>query len=194
MDPRLRNFLVGLLACLLAVWIGISLAQEDYLIAALSAGSCLWITLAWTRGPLAEAWLMSFLFGAYVIGNRGFAQITPLPGLPVFFSELGLGFALLLVLLRSSLDRQLPARKDWLNGLLLFWLALGTGRLALDLRQYGFMALRDFAMVYYLLYFFTAQALAAHAPSRRLLHTAILLTFGFLPVIGLLPPSSRFFS
>ena len=193
MDPRLRNFLVSFLACALAVWIGISLAQEDYLIAALSAGSCLWIILSWTRGPLAEAWLMSFLFGAYVIGNRGFAQVTPLPGLPVFFSELGLGFALMLVLLRSALDRKLPARKDWLNSLLLFWLALGSGRLALDIRQYGFMAMRDFALVYYLLYFFTAQALARHEPSRHLLHLAVTVTFGVLPVIGLLASVFPFF-
>lgn len=186
MDPRLRTFLVGLAASALAVWIGISLAQEEYFFAALSAGVCVWVILAWTRGPLAEAWLVAFLFAGYVIGNRGFAQLTPAPGLPLFFSELGLGFAFSLVVLRSSINRELPMRRDWVNGLLLLWLALGAGRLLLDVRTYGFLALRDFAMVYYLLYFFTAQALAQHEPSRRLLHQAVILTFAVLPVIGLL--------
>ncbi|MBI3885588.1 MAG: O-antigen ligase family protein [Opitutae bacterium] len=186
MLPGLRNFLVAITASVLAVWIGISLAQEDYFVAALSAGASLWVVLSWTRGPLAEAWLLAFLFVGYVIGNRGFAQINPVPGLPVFFSELGLGFAFSMVVLRCSLKRELPLRRDWLNGLLLFWLALGAGRLALDIRQYGFMAMRDFAMVYYVLYFFTAQALAQHEPSRRLLHQAIILTFAVLPVVGLL--------
>lgn len=193
MDPQLRNFLVGLAASALSIWIGISIAQEDYLVAALAAGFSLWIILSWTRGPLAEAWLMAFLVGGFVIGNRGFAQVNPVPGLPVFFSELGLGFALFLVILRSSLQRELPIRKDWLNALLLLWLGLGAGRLMSDVRSHGFMALRDSAMVYYALYFFAAQNLAAHLPSRRLLHRAITITFGLLPVFGLLSIASPAF-
>lgn len=193
MDPRLRNFLVGLTASILAVWIGISVAQEDYLIAALSAGFSLWIILSWTRGPLAEAWLLAFLVGGYVIGNRGFAQITPAPGLPVFFSELGLGFAFSLVVLRSSLHRQLPIRRDWLNALLLVWLGLGASRLMSDVRTFGFMALRDSAMVYYTLYFFVGQNLASHVPSQRLLRHTITITFALLPLFGLLSIASPTF-
>ena len=41
-------------------------------------------------------------------------------------------------------------------------------------------------MVYYLIYFFVTQFLANHAPSRRLLHIALLLTFALLPLTGLL--------
>lgn len=185
MAPSLRNFLTGLFASALAVWIGISLAQEEYFVASLSAGVCVWVILAWTRGPLAEAWLVAFLFAGYVIGNRGFAQLTPVPGLPLFFSELGLGFAFSMVVLRSSLKRELPLRRDWLNGLLLLWLAIGLGRLFWDVKSFGFLAMRDFAMVYYLLYFFTAQSLAQHEPSRELLQKAVVVTLALLPVAGM---------
>lgn len=186
MDPRLRTLLFGLAASALAVWVGITLAKEEHFIAMLSAGVCVWAILSWTRGPLAEAWLLGFLFFGYVIGNRGFAQMTPVPNLPLFFSELGLGVALTLVLLRGALRRTLPLRRDWLNGLLLLWLVLGAGRIVWDVRTHGIVALRDFAMVYYLLYFFAVQTLAVHAPSRAILHAAMLATFVVLPVTGLL--------
>ena len=130
--------------------------------------------------------MLGFLFFGYVIGNRGFAQMTPIFGLPVFFSELGLGIVLVLVVLRGAAQRTLPLRRDWLNGLLLFWLVLATGRVGGDVRTYGFLALRDFAMVYYVLYFFAVQALAAHVPSRGIMHGAILATFALLPLTGVL--------
>ena len=104
----------------------------------------------------------------------------------MFFSELGLGFAFSLVILRSAIQRELPVRRNWVNGLLLLWLAIGMGRLFPDLRLFGFMALRDFAMVYYLLYFFTVQSLALHEPSRKLIQNAVLISFALLPVAGML--------
>jgi len=186
MDPRFRIALVAVLGSALGVWIGVALAQEEHFVASLAALVSVWLILAWTGGPLAEAWLLGFLFFGYVVGNRGFAQLTPIANLPLFLSELGLAFAVPLVAMRGAIRQELPLRRDWLNGLLLFWLALACGRIVPDTRTYGFMALRDFALVYYVLYFFLAQALARHAPSRRLLQRAILVTFAVLPISGLL--------
>ncbi len=186
MNPQLRTALVVLGASALAVWVGIALAQEQHFIASVAALVSVWAVLAWTRGPLAESWLLSFLVFGYVIGNRGFAQIMPISGLPLFLSELGLVASVTLVLLRGAQSRILPIQHDWLNTLLLLWLALGSGRILWDIRDYGFMALRDFATVYYVLYFFAAQALARHEHSRRLLQGALLATFAVLPFTGLL--------
>lgn len=186
MHPQLRNVLVVLAASALAVWVGISLAQEKHFIASVTALLSVWAVLAWTRGPLAESWLLGFLVFGYVIGNRGFAQIMPISGLPLFLSELGLAVSVTLVLLRGTQSRILPVQHDWLNGLLLLWLTLGASRILWDMRNYGFMALRDFATVYYVLYFFVAQALARHEASRGLLRAAIMVTFAVLPVPGIL--------
>ena len=186
MDPRLRTLLFGLAASVLAAWVGITIANEEHFIATLCAGVAVWAVLSWTRGPRAEAWLLALLFFGYVIGSRGFAQLAPVPGLPLFFSELGLAVVMLLIVLRGTLHRTLPLQRDWLNGMLLLWLAIGLGRIPWDMRTYGFIALRDFAMVYYALYFFAAQNLARHTPSRYLLRTALIGTFAVLPLTGLL--------
>jgi hypothetical protein len=186
MSPQLRAALVMFAASAVAVWIGISLAQEEHFVASVAALVSMWAVLAWTRGPLAESWLLGFLVFGYVIGNRGFAQIMPIAGLPLFLSELGLVVSVTLVLLRGAMSRILPVQHDWLNGLLLLWVALGSGRILWDIKSHGFMALRDFATVYYVLYFFTTQALARHEASRRLLRGWLLATFAVLPFAGLL--------
>lgn len=186
MAPRLRTLLVGFFASALAVWIGIAVAQEQHLIASLAAGLSAWAVLAWTTRPRAEAWLLAFLIFGYVIGSRGFAQYSPIPGLPLFSSELGLAFVFAMLALRGALERTLPIRKDWLNGLLVFFLAIGCARVGWDVRTHGLMAIRDFAMVYYLLYFFAAQALARHADSHTLLRHSLLVVFGVLPITGII--------
>ncbi len=186
MNPHLRTALVVLAASALAIWVGISLAQEQHFIATVAALVSVWAVLAWTRGPLAETWLLAFLVFGYVIGSRGFAQFTPVSGLPLFLSELGLAVTVSLVLLRGAQSRILPVQADWLNGLLLLWLTLGAGRMLWDIRAFGFMALRDFATIYYVLYFFAAQALARHPPSNRLLHASFLVTFAVLPFAAML--------
>lgn len=186
MNPHLRTALVMLGASALAVWVGISLAQEKHFVATVAALVSVWAVLAWTRGPLAETWLLGFLVFGYVIGSRGFAQFTPIAGLPLFLSELGLAVVVALVLLRGAQSRILPVQSDSFNGLLLLWLILGAGRIAWDVRTHGFMALRDFATVYYVLYFFAAQALARHPASNRLLHASFLVTFAVLPFAAML--------
>jgi len=186
MNPRLRLVLVAILFPVLAAWTGISLAQEKHFLAVFLAGISLWGILAWTRGPLAEAWMLAFLFFGYVIGNRGFAQISLVGQAPILMGEMGLAIGLPLVLLRGMRSRVLPLHRDWLHFLLLFWIALGTGRIAFDLRAHGFVAVRDFAMIYYVAYFFVARALIEHDASRRLLHQAVLFTFAVLPGIGAL--------
>lgn len=181
MSPRLRYLLGASAVCALAVWIGFSIAEEHLFLASVSALLSLWAILAWTTRPRAEAWLLGFLVAGYVLGNRGFAQITPLPGLPLFFSELGLTVALALVILRGAQQREVPVRRDGLNVLLLLWLGLGGGRMLWDFRVHGLNAVRDFATVYYLLYFFAAQQLAAHPASHRVMHGALTAALAVLP-------------
>jgi len=182
----MREVLVALAASALALWVGASLAQGDYFTAGLTAGAAVWAVFSWIRGPRTEAWVLGFLIFGYIVGNRGFAQATPVPGLPVFFGELGLAFCGTLLVLRGALRRELPLARDPLNLLLLAWLALSAGRMLWDLPRHGMPALRDFATVYYAVFFFIAQALVQHAPSRRVLRLALGATLVIAPITGLL--------
>jgi O-antigen ligase len=73
--------------------------------------------------------------------------------------------------------------RDSLNYAVLAWLAIGAARLWVDVRVHGALALRDFAMCYYAVFFFLAQTLTSHAASSRLLHRALLVAFAVLPVV-----------
>lgn len=184
-DPKLRSRLIGLGAYLLAIWIGMSVAQQDYSWAIVSMVASVWLLLAWLRHSWSEAGILAFLFFCYIIGNRGFAQVTPISGLPLFFGELGLGFSLLMVIFRASKRSELPVPRNWLNGVLLLLLAFGCGRIVFDVRSYGFVALRDFATLYYALFFFVTQAVCRQPQSRQEISHAFLVTFAFLPVTSL---------
>ncbi|MSU47584.1 MAG: hypothetical protein EXS37_00550 [Opitutus sp.] len=186
MDPRLRTFLIGSIAAGMAVWVGIAIANEEYLLATLAGTLCTAGVVAWIGGPIAEAWILAFLVFAYIIGNRGFAQVTPVGGMPLFFGELGLASSLALVTFRHAMQQELPWRRDWLNSLILLLLVLGAGRMVFDVRVYGVLALRDFAMIYYALFFFIAQSATAHDASRRLFATGLTVTFTLLPATSLL--------
>jgi hypothetical protein len=161
--------LVAAGALLAAVWLGWLVAEGAHIVPGLLAGlaflGCLTMLLRVSLGTLL---LGGALFG-YLVGNRGFAQVMPIPGVPLFPAELVLGVAGAWVIVQCAFSQRLPFRRDALNGLVLLWLIVGTARVWFDFRHFGFMALRDYAMVYYALFFFLAQHLAAERGGRGFL-------------------------
>lgn len=186
MNPSLRTAGIALASAALAVAVGVAVAQGQHGLGALLALGCTWLVFSWTQPPRTEAWLLAGLFLGYVIGARGFAQLLPVPGLPLFFGELGLGATLALGLLRGALQRRPPWHREPLGLALLAWLALAAGRMPFDLPAHGLVAARDFATVYYVLFYFVAREVATHEPSRRLLRAALTTTFAVLPVTTVL--------
>lgn len=168
-DPRWRNRLIAVAASLLAVWLGWWIADGAYTLPALAAAIGLAAVLVRMARLPADVILLGLLLIGYIVGNRGFAQLMPIRGLPLFPAELGLAVGAGWLVVHSALRQTAPWRRDWLNGLLLAWMAVGTARMAIDVRQFGFFALRDYAMVYYAMFFFLAQHYAENNRSRRYL-------------------------
>lgn len=182
MNPFLRTAIAAGLGSVLAVWIGFGVANQDYTFALVATAIGLWALLEWLRGPLPEAWVLAAALFGYLIGNRGFAQLSLSNQLPLLPAEAALLCGATAVAIRTALHRTSAFNRDSLNVTLGLWFLLGLARLWIDVRTHGAVALRDFATVYYALFFFIAQSLARHAASLRLLRFTVLAAALVLPV------------
>ncbi len=185
MNLPLQRHLLAAAAVAAALFAAVKLASGEMALPLMLGTGAALIVVAYF-GWRVEAAALAATLAAYLIGNRGMAQFTPLAELPLFPGELCLAFGGVMLLVRGAFDRQLPIRRDPLNLLVLLWLAIGAGRLVVDVRVHGFLAVRDAATVYYAGYFFLAQEIARDPRSRRLLHLALAVSLAVLPVTFLL--------
>lgn len=184
MHPRLRLWLVGTIGVVLGVAVAFGIADESYLLFRLVALVLLWVLAEWVNGALPEAWLLAWVLLGYIIGNRGFAQSSLSSSIPLLPAEAVLLVAVPALIARMAFGRVRALYRDALNYALFAWILVGSARLPLDFAQHGFYALRDFAMVYYAVFFFLAQACAGHAASVRLLRQSLTVTFVALPLVA----------
>ena len=128
-----------------------------------------------TRLP-ADTILVGFLILGYIVGNRGFAQLTPVAGVPLFPAECVLLLAFSWRLVVWAFARHLPHQRDWLNFAVFAWLVAGTIRVAFDVPRHGLMAARDYAMIYYAVFFFLTQHMAQEPKARRYFRACFLVS------------------
>lgn len=177
MNPRLRVALFGGAAAVLGVMIGIDIADESYGAAALVAMACAWLVVSRWSAARPDAWLVAAAFVGYVVGNRGFAQLQPSNLIPLLPAEAVLLVSIPALIVRMAFKACAGVRRDALNYSILAWMLFGTIRLPLDVNLFGVIALRDYAMIYYAAFFFVAQALGDHGPSRELLKRSLTVAF-----------------
>jgi hypothetical protein len=166
-DPRLRTTLATLAASLAAFYLGWQVAEGAYALPMLvAAGICAMVLVRLTGLP-ADTIFTGLLLVGYLVGNRGFAQFMPVPGVPLLPAEAGLLLAGSWRGIQCAFERRLPFRPDALNWAVLAWAVAGTARLPFDVPRYGFLALRDYATVYYAAFFFLVQDMAGESPAAR---------------------------
>lgn len=180
MSPRVRLMLFTAAGAVLGITIGVDLADGSYGWAVVAAAACCWLVLNRLSAAPVDAWLIAVALVGYVVGNRGFAQLQPSGLIPLLPAEGVLLVAAPALIVRMVLKQSAGVRRDFLNYAILAWMLIGAVRLPLDMRQYGVIALRDFAMVYYASFFFIAQALGAQAPAARLLRSSLTVAFVLL--------------
>lgn len=174
MDPRLRNGLVVLVAIAAAVAVSFKLAEGELGLPLAVAAGIVLLTVRRLTGVSPEGLALAACAFCYIVGNRGFAQLSLIPGLPALAAESALALAVPLLLVRGAFARELPLRKDALNLALVAWMAVSVGRLLPDLPRWGLLAVRDFAAVYYAVFFFIAQQCARREADRRVIGGAML--------------------
>lgn len=181
-NPALRNTLSTALSCLVALVAGWEIANEEFMLVGLISGSLfLWFATRWSGQP-PDVVLGGLLLIGYLVGNRGFAQVR-VPNLPLLAGEVTLGVGMAMAIWRAARTKMLPVRRDLLNGVLLIWFVFGLARLRLDLRSHGFVAARDFALLYYALFFFLAQGWATIPTRRRWIERCLDVAFIVAPPV-----------
>lgn len=176
MDPKHRNGLIisgGTLVALVAGW---QIANENLFLSGLIGGGLLfWFgTLIFSVRP--DALIAGLVLAGYLIGNRGFAQIS-IPTVPLLPGELTIGVGIGIAIWNAARKQRLPWRRDMLNFTLVAWLVFGAVRCAIDIRAYGLLAVRDFAILYYALFFFLAQGWWAEPRFRHWLSQCLSVGF-----------------
>lgn len=182
---QLKRFLITAAGLIAAVFIGSSISEGNIVLPlVITAAVALLLFHSWANTSLITLYLAFITFG-YIVGNRGFAQITLLWNLPLFWGEIGLVGGLLLTLYFVSFQKEFPFRIDALAIVILIWIFFCGIRLLFDLGDYGILAMRDFAMVYYALFFLIGQSMLQNQKSLRLYESW--LCWALILVIPLYP-------
>lgn len=181
--PQWRTRLFALAGAVLAIALGVEVANESFLWPAIGLGGLAALVLIRLQPlPFPTLLLGSAMFG-YIVGNRGFAQLSLTSGFPLLPAEFVLLVGSALLVVQCAWRRELPFRGDALNLALLLWMAYGTARLLFGLRANGFTAIRDYAVVYYGAFFFLAQHAAREPASARFLQRIVVLACLVLLVV-----------
>lgn len=183
LNPTWRNRLFAAGAAVAAVWLGIAVANGQLLVPSLIGGGfALFLLARLAPWPLAAVLVIAVNAG-YILGNRGFAQLYLSPSVPLLPAEMVLLVGGGLFVVQGAMRRELPFRREALNFAVLAWMGIGVLRIGFDTREYGGLALRDFALVYYAVFFFLAQGLAREARARGAFDTMLRFTCGSLLVL-----------
>jgi O-antigen ligase len=177
---RTRLYAAG--GCLVAIWTGFAVAQEDLAVPFLLVGIAGLLLMQLQPLPVGSVFLGLILTG-YIVGNRGFAQLYLANSLPLLPAELVLLVGGVAMVVQSAFAHEVPLRRDALNFAIFAWMVAGTVRVVFDVRAFGFAALRDYALVYYAGFFFLAQYAGRRSDALRFLHCCLLVGCGALLVI-----------
>jgi O-antigen ligase/polysaccharide polymerase Wzy-like membrane protein len=144
------------------------------------------VYLAWFRTVRFEALILSFLLFGYIVGNRGFAQLTIRPNSPLYIGEVGMLACLFLVAARRALTREKLVPRTPLSLAIVALLLLGAVRLffdtvLIDNSRNLTTVIRDSAAVYYAIFFFIAYQIGKNEGARSFVERTALA--GFLLLI-----------
>lgn len=128
----------------------------------------------WFSIPLDELVLL-FLVAGTVAFDRTFSYLAlEIRGVPLYVTELGMAILIVVILLRNALNGKIRSTKTLgLDYAILAYLALGSVNLLRTLSLYGVQAIKDFAIIYYALFFFLVIEIVQTATQLR----RVLLTF-----------------
>jgi len=191
--PLLRTLVVVVPALLAAVYLAAQIGSGDvpttvYFL----LGVVLLVGVKiFTKHIRLEGLALGILLFGYIVGQSGFGHFSISPRKGIYLGEIGLVICLVAIVSRIAFTREKIIPKRPLAWAVFALIAIGGLRFIYDLRQSvnEMDVTRDFATIYYALFFFIAFNVCRHAGSQLFLQRAI--TVGLICAI---PVSALFFT
>ena len=146
--------IVGLtLILLLSMWVMEALLEANHQTRNIIIGVSIFIILLlvlWRKIPIDIKFLFIVMLG-YAIGGKGFAYLSPVA--PIYIGEICFAFCLFGYVLRS---RQWGLMDTPIHKLIWIYIIYAAIHLQIDYAEYGVLAIRDSATVYYAFFFIAA--------------------------------------
>ncbi len=177
LSSRHKSLLVLVPVLALMMWVTAEVASEEFIIPAvvMLAFVTLVFFSVFVQSVRFEAAVLNLLLVGYLIGNRGFADVTF--ARPFFPGEIGLVIIATAIIFRSVLTRERIDFSGTLARLIVVFCALGAMRLYLDYSTYEIDAIRDAAIVYYAAYFFFGRQIAIRPEALRIMEKCLQVSF-----------------
>ena len=186
-----KSVIVGAAGLVLAVYFGSLLGNGEWVTPVILASIAVLAAIytIFFKALRLEALILGFLLFGYIVGNRGFAQISVTRQAPIYLGEAGMLACLAIVGARVALKRERLAARSALSGAIVVFLLIGAARLATDLsldvnNAPAMTVIRDSATIYYALFFFVGYSVGSDAVGRRLVERCVLAgCVALLPVL-----------
>ena len=194
MNQIWSRVVVAVLGLLMACAAGVTIGNGDYILVLAAAAGVVVFALLFVVWPryLPEAKVLAFLICGHVVFQRWFAdQRVSI----IFVTEAAFAIAGALLLARLAFERMRAFPRHAVTWPIMLLLLIGAARFVLfDFKRYGLVeSARDFALVYYMGFYFIGYAVGIHRPSRELIlrwlyrSTAVYLAM-IIPLVLILIP------
>lgn len=193
MSASAKSVIIAAIGLLFALILGSEIGQSARMVPIVTAIVCVgtFIYVAFFRTVRFEALILGILLFGYIVGNRGFAQLTFRQNSFLYAGEVGMLVCLFLLGVRRAMTRELIIPKTPLAWAILAFLAMGGVRLYFDtvlLNTSSLVttAIRDSAVAYYALFFFIAYQIGKNVSARKFVEHAMLAGFFLLIAVAVI--------
>jgi hypothetical protein len=190
MSAAIRSIIIGVIGLLVAIVLGSELGTGFRIVPLSLAIIVVLFALykLFLKALRLEALLLGILVFGYIVGNRGFAQLSLAPNSPLFLGEMGMVACVGILGARLALKREQIFPKTPLSWAIRAFLFIGGVRLFCDIFLHLSPAntvttIRDSAVVYYSLFFFIGYKVGQDRLGRGLMEKCVLIScIALLPV------------
>jgi len=200
-SPFLRALVIVVPGLLVAIYLASQIGNGDIPVAVyfLIGVAVLLVLKFSTKYVRLEGLILGILLFGYIVGQSGFGHFSLSPRKGIYLGEIGLIVCFVAMASRIAFTREKIIPKQPLAWAIFALIAIGTFRFIYDVRHSNnqIEVVRDFATIYYAVFFFVAFNICRHAGSRlfvqRTITAALICAIFVSSVLSVVPSLGLYF-